>query len=362
MENAAAIKDESADKKEKTSAKDITVNNIIVHKVEKKQKEKAILKMRDTVLPFKNDAENTTFQFVSDFSSIFRNSKKTSRVFGEFYADESNFPLVTYVRSYCQKQKDFISYSKDVAIRFHKVVDGISMATGGYVFCIDYTDHSEPSIAIVILTLKNGTSINDDTLDLSSNVMLDVEEINMAVNIKIDKWNNKEKSYLSFVQGKKGITNYFLEFIGCQKTENNVKVTHFVIDTVLEFDQELHREEANYLEHREQVVSLLYTNLSTANKRDGVEINSILTLVFNKDQRDRYYEKYDFDEHNIPSSFVPDARAYKKLVRFAFKKKGLDLKIDIELFDKGDYVGFTEKEGYLIIRDPEIKAAFDRSK
>lgn len=343
------------------STKDIFVNKIIVHKVSKKQREKASIKTRDAVLPVQNDPENTTFKFVSGFSSIFRNSTRTSRVFGEFLSDEKNFPLVTYVQSYYNKQKEFVGFSKEVAERFRIVLDRVPMSTGGYIFCIDYTDYSEPSLAIVILTLKTGTSIDDETLELSSNVLLDIDEINMAVNIKLGKWENKEKSYLSFVGGKKGITNYFLDFIGCQQTENSVKVTHFLIDSVLELDEEIHGNDDDYDNRKEEVSKLLYTTLSS-NKKNGVHIDSILKLIFDENECKQYYNKYSFDENKIPSSFIPDARAYNKLFRFQFKKKGLDLRIDHDLFKDVNYIAFTEEEGFLLIKDPEIKRAFDESK
>ena len=52
------------------------VNNVIVHKVEKKQQQSASIKYRETPLKVVNNERDTTFQFVRDFSEIFKNPKK----------------------------------------------------------------------------------------------------------------------------------------------------------------------------------------------------------------------------------------------------------------------------------------------
>ena len=51
---------------------------IIVHKVQKYQKEKAKpIKFRNTLLPVENDEEDTTYKFIQEFSRIYKNHVTT---------------------------------------------------------------------------------------------------------------------------------------------------------------------------------------------------------------------------------------------------------------------------------------------
>lgn len=128
----------------------VIARNIIVHKVQKYQKEKAkTIQFRNTLLPVENDEEDTTYKFIQEFSRIYKNHRKTSRTFGEFEDDENEFPVSRLIRDYISGDMDFLDLSKVIATQFKVKITDIPMATGGYLFCIDYDDSDERCFAIV---------------------------------------------------------------------------------------------------------------------------------------------------------------------------------------------------------------------
>ncbi|MXI86669.1 nucleoid-associated protein [Sphaerochaeta halotolerans] len=332
----------------------VEIKNVIVHKVQKLQQQKAEpIKFRENLLPFENDSNNTTYRFVDDFSNIYKNRRKTSRTFGEFEEDENSYPIAKYIKEFIEGNRTFLELSKLIATRFRTIITDIPMATGGYVFCIYYLDNGKNCFAIVILTNKSGTSINDETLDLLSSFSLNIEEINMAVNINLDKWFAHESSYLSFIRGKKDVSQYFRTFIGCKPTENGSVTTKLVIDSVQNF---IEVEYPNDKQKKEEISTKLYSLMNES--PFSLSIQTITNSIFPDIQiQDKFNNFLDDHEIEIPYDFVPDGRTYKRLVRLDYKTKNLDLKIDYSAF--GDTAIFDPTTNYLIIRDTKIKTLFE---
>jgi len=334
----------------------VVVNKIAVHKVRKLQQEKADpVKFRETLLPFENNEDNTTYKFVDEFSKIYKNRRKTSRTFGEFEEDEeiNPNPIAKQIREYLNGELDYYELSKIIATSFRAEVTDIPMATGGYVFCIDYSDNDDNCLAIVILTNKSGTSINDETMDLLSSFTLNIDEINMAVNIKINKWFQQESSYLSFIRGKKDVAQYFRKFIGCKPTESGSVVTNLVIDNVLAF---IEREYPDNKEIKQEISGNLFIVMKQSTA--GLSLQTVVNTVFpEEDIQDRFNDFLDEKEIEIPYDFIPDGRAYKRLVRLDYKTKNLDIRIDHSAF--GPIAEFDKQTNFLIIKDPLIKQRFD---
>jgi len=337
----------------------IEVSCVAVHKVQKEQQKKAEpVKYRNTLLPVENEDGNTTFRFVEEFSKIYKNRRKTSRTFGEFEENLETYPVSRYLTQYLNTKVSFIEFSKLVADWFRVKITDIPMATGGYIFCIDYSDDGERCIAIVILTNKSGTSISDETLDLLSSLTLNVDEINMAVNVKIRKWENNGNSYLSFIRGRKDITRYFLSFVGCKQTESNRTVTTMVIDSVLGFIESVYSDNELRIQ-KENISNSLYSLMV-----DNPEILSIDTVACSlfpeEDLRTQFTDYLDSEDIEIPYDFVPDGRVYRRLIKLLYKTDLLDLKIDQSAFKDGLAV-FEPDTGFLVIRDAMIKEEYDRN-
>ncbi|MDY4611484.1 MAG: nucleoid-associated protein [Sphaerochaetaceae bacterium] len=335
----------------------VEVRFVAVHKVKKEQQKKAeAVKYRETLLPIENSEENTTFRFVDEFSRIYKNRRKTSRTFGEFETNQETYPVSKYISRYLASEINFLILSKNIADWFRMKITDIPMATGGYVFCIDYSDNEEPCIAIVILTNKSGTSISDETLDLLSSFTLNVDEINMAVNIKTEKWRNNETSYLSFIRGRKDIAQYFRSFIGCKQTESNFAVTKLVIDNVFSFIESIYSDE-ELKTNKENVARSLYALMK--NNSEALSIDTVACSLFPEEVLREQFTVY-LEEKNveIPYDFVPDGRAYRRLVKLLYKTKLMDIKIDQSAFQEG-VAYFDPETDYLVIKDPLIKERYD---
>jgi len=337
----------------------IEITDVIVHKVKKEQQEKASIKLRGTSLPFKNQENDTTFRFVEDFSRFFKDKRKTSRIYGEFMPDKDNFPVSGFLADYRDKKTDFLETSKKIANRFYTVITGVVMATGGYVFCIDYQNDDERHFAIVILTIKNGTSIDDESLDLLSSFTLDVDSINMAVDVKFSRWVSGQSGYLTFIRGKKGITDYFTRVVGCSQTKDSRESTRTIISSVKDFIEKSPGipEEVRKV-RKEQACDIMYKLMSE--NRTELSMNAIAVGVFpDEELREKYFDHVEEMGLEIPAYLAPSKSEFDKLKKLGYKKNGIDLKIDFETFADHAIVDFQPGTDYLIIKDPQIKRLFE---
>ncbi len=97
-------------------------------------------------------------------------------------------------------------------------------ATGAFVVFANYTykDNNDRYLLIFSINNKQGYNLHEDDLTIQQILNLDLSRLDVAVLLNISKWqkymNGDEdgvRTYLSFIRGKKDLSDYFLDFIGC---------------------------------------------------------------------------------------------------------------------------------------------------
>lgn len=339
----------------------IKVNHIIYHEIKKDKAKPAEPKLNDYEVQ-EIQEKSVGQEFVTKFSENYVNPSITRRTFGVFINEEDLYPAQKYLKEYYYQEKNFIMCSKKIANLFVQKLNETPQSTGGFLFCIDYIENKHRMFAIIILRLNSEFAKDMNGNELIKTENFELNKINMAVKINIDKWENQEnvKSYLSFIGGLKGLGKYFYSFIGCDAANNNAIVTNFFMKTLMEHFINCYKNDKNFEKNKKQAKEKIYDLMKNAQTNsEGIDGNFLIEAIFpDEENRKMYYAEYSqqMEEQEISTIFTPDSKAFIHLKRFDYKTSNMNLKISRELF--GDKVEFDDN-GYLVIKDPKIKEAFN---
>jgi len=337
--------------------RDLQINHIAVHKVKKDQfEDRSTLTLSESVL----EVDDYASLFLNEFVSIYQNPRKTSKSFARFDTEkQTSQSYEDLLKAFITDSVDFLETSKNITRLFNGILSGISAATGGYVFCVDYLNTGDRNFAVLILDQQIHPAIveKEGKFSLTSSFTLETESISMAANVKIVEWqSDSEASYLSYVRGKKGITDYFKRFIGCTTAQSSTVATNNVIEAVYGFVNETYEDDARERrieEAKDAMFSVMKQNI------EHITLDTVWNWVFpEENERNRFIDYTIEKDLQISDEFSPDGRTLNKLKRFEYSSKGIELKIRNDVFNDRNRVEFQEGTDYLIIRDPEIRAKY----
>lgn len=330
----------------------IRIENIIVHKAEKEQFKETQLVLKDK--PFKVDNDNEgdpSVLFVRSFVESYLR-RRAGKIYGIFNEDIDTYPFPKFLEKYISDH-DIYDLSVKMVNRLKMMMDNAKASTGGFMFCMDYYYDDKRHFAVIILTTKGNTGINDRTLELESTFTLDIDEINMAVDIKLDDWveskeEEKLKSYLSFSGGKKKISDYFLNTIGCKDAPNASKATSALVQGIVGFL----RTKALTIEKFNEMKSLAYHAIK--DKGNTVDVEELKCTLFEKlEDRDGFEQYLASNNIVLPDILDYDARSLKGLTQYHMKRKGFDMRIDNDFI--GTYLDFSGGSAYPLLKIDGLK-------
>jgi len=338
--------------------RNLEVLNIAVHKVEKEQytKETKII-LSDYILAI----DEYSKLFLNEFIDIYQNPRKTSKSFAQFDKDElEDGRFEDLLGKYMDSTYGFLEASKRIAKRFAVKLESESLATGGYVFCIDYKNETRQNFAVIILNQKVHPVILEDggRFKLSASFMLETNSINMAANVKIRDWQDgADSSYLSYIRGKKQLTEYFKKFIGCTTAQPSTIATNNVINAVYGYIDYAFEDITERSERKEKAKDAMYHIMS--GNLEHVSFETVRNFVFQDEaEREKFMDYISVNQFEISEEFSPNGTVLKKLQRFEYKSRGIELKIRNDVFQDNSRVEFDEQNN-LVIKDPEIRNLFN---
>ena len=314
------------------------LKRMIVHKVEKEQHANiATVSKRDTLL-----ANNELAQkFVSEVNKAYKKTT-SNKGYGVFNTGDQHYRFQIFLRDYLQNATDeeFINFSKLAVDELKAEMVKRPASTGGNLFLIHYTDDEEEVISVIILSDKLAYILNAN-LDLSGEINLDTDKINMAAMIKINLLdNNEDKPYLSFVQGKKQITNYFTDFIGCTTYQDSAASTALMVTAVEKYMVAQEYSRTRQKEVEDNLVEYFESN-------EEVDIETIANYV-NPEAPDSFLEY--IEPFEINTEFQPKRQQYKRFIKIEYKDKNLTLVFSKDLKDDGT-VRYDDATSSIIIKD-----------
>ena len=176
------------------------LKKIILHQVIRENNEDSTLNLSDHLLGI----NETTIEFMEGLVKSYTLKNPT---YGAFDADMTNNPFQTSVRDYFQNG-NFLEFSKKAMNTLKKAINTPN-AKGGYVVFFHYEEKNENFIVTAMLENSTRFVVNDESLDIEKLLGLDIDKVARANRINWQQWEGGKETYLSFIKGTRGVSNYF---------------------------------------------------------------------------------------------------------------------------------------------------------
>lgn len=225
----------------KEKGHNIGLTNIIIHKINKTAGDrKSVLKLAENEIAI-NKAE---IKFIADIRESF--NKRSTPTHGIF---EEAFEYNGFQKSileYKNEKIDFMEFTKNAMDFYKRTIETSAPATGGFLIFADYkiTDNNNERY-ILVLSIDNKQGYNlSETLTIKEIQNLELNKMDLASIINLTRWDlsaepsNNIKTYLTFIKGKKNISDYFLTFIGCADKTTSTESSTSLLNTIDEYIRE----------------------------------------------------------------------------------------------------------------------------
>lgn len=339
------------------SSQDFTLNRIIMHKINKSGKagESGIAQINNKPL---NIRSSDILQFGETISISYH--KRTAKEYGKF--KESPIPTYqTALDKYLGKNTDesFLKFTEDATNHLKDEMNRTT-ATGGYLIFADY-EVRDRFVMAVLLNNKAGFTVNEEKLLITMIKELNIDQIAMAgfMNISIYKGVDKDRRYMSFMRGKKEISEYFVNFMGANEDKGTTKeTTKLLVKTINDYLETIDYDETHKTKDEQISSKKMDIYNYCDNKRAIKDIITIeeISSFLNPAEPKKFFEhvnELDIELDNTIESI--DKTQINKLKIFKYDGKGIKLTFNRELFDRKDIYLSKDKKELIIKIDSELK-------
>jgi len=203
----------------KEKGHDIDVSNIVVHKLNKigGQKPTSLKLAKKELVIGKQE-----IHFVADTRKSFQSRSKPT--YGIFDINDSYNDFHMQLQQYVGEKIDFLTFTSKSMEYYENQIKKSAPATGAFVVFANYMykDNNDRYLLIFSINNNQGYNLNEDELTIQQILNLDLSRLDVAALLNISKWQKYTggdeegvRTYLSFIKGKKDLSDYFLDFIGC---------------------------------------------------------------------------------------------------------------------------------------------------
>lgn len=248
------------------------IENLIFHQIIKEVQGAPTLNLSDTTIPINEDVD----EFASKIIKSYNVKYPTQGIFQE---DKDIYSYQEYIKDYIESENDFIQFSQKSMKILNKEIDK-KTTTGGYVVFLHYVEKTEDFLITIMLDKSDQFTVNDENLGIEKLKTLDIEKIARGNRLNITKWQNKNDLYLSFIKGTRGISNYFIDFIGATdvtSSKQNILLLSNNIDKFLNSKDYKPTQKLNIKEKVSDYIDECYT------LKKVIELKSISAIITPKE-------------------------------------------------------------------------------
>ncbi len=233
------------------------------------------------------------------------------------------------LQEYVVNDADFVHFSKETASLIAEEMKNSYLFNGGYVLFLRYKNQERNWLLVVMLKLKAGTGIDQNTLSFKETLSFDIDHLHEAARIDLKKWQTGIQPYLTFIKKSKGgedVTQYFRHALGCTEYIDSKHHTDQVIKAVDGFckDQGWTPEQRNDARRR------TYEYCDNKDKK-GEEVNLTALSAFIFDQEPIAFSDYIRDNgYEVGETFKPHKKTYTRLHRINAKVGSINVSFDVE--------------------------------
>ncbi|MFN8315211.1 MAG: nucleoid-associated protein [Chitinophagales bacterium] len=322
----------------KEKGHNINLTNIVIHKINKTAGDK-----RSTIKLANSEifAGKPEVKFIADIRESF--NKRSVPTHGVF---EDQFEFNGFqkaIRDYRDGKIDFMQFSTESMLHYKRTIEASAPASGGFLIFADFkiTDNNnERYILILSIDNKQGYSLSEVALAIQEIQNLELSKMDLASFINLTRWslssdpNNEIKTYLTFIRGKKKISDYFQNFIGCADKTTATESSTLLLDTINSYLQEKDIDEKVAKDLRSRILDycqdcnkhrkeILLSNISFLFDNENPED----FLIFATDEKFGNSEIVKYDSKTLRTLKFVDFQSEDFTLKFNKKLIGTSIKI-----------------------------------
>lgn len=255
--------------------------------------------------------------------------------------------------SYLRNESDFIAFTQSIITLLAESMSREIFATTSYPIILRYSNQGRDWLLIAVLKLKEQVGINQDTLDLNASMAFDINNLREAARIDIEKWQNDEQPYLSFIKRGQGndaeSSRYFRDALSCVEYTDSKRNTDNLIDAANQFsEQQGWRPE----EHQRMRQKLYDYFQEKRTNNEPVNLLAVSAIIY--DQNPTEFDSYIRDNGlEVSESFSPHAASYKRLRRITSRFGTINVAFDVEDIIQDRVVHDIENDTIIISSPPQ---------
>lgn len=324
----------------------IDLRNIIIHRMNKEAGGHPSYKCAKRAL----EISSTEQQFIGKVTEAYQ--KRSSPIYGTFNGEDNDFQEL--LQKFINSQYDFYSFSTESMKLYNKVIKRVPQATGAFMVFAHYINKANNHEYLLVLAINNNTGyIVQDSLKLSSSKNIDFTKIDRACIINLTKWTectinpaSNSKTYLSFVKGKKDISDYFMkQFIGCDNKQTNEEASVKLLNAITAYCKSKEWDS----QKTAAIKNSVFTHCQDRMKNKCEIILSAISSIINPDDPEEFQEFASQEEYGVNPFFSGNKRVLKSLERFKYSDDQIHLEFDNQLLDKS--VFYDSRNKTLTFRD-----------
>ncbi len=322
----------------KEKGHNIDVANIIVHKINK------IGGQKNTTLKLATEKLGISKQevfFVADIRNAFQ--RKSKPTYGIFENQNQFNGFHQQLNSYVEQQIDFLDFTKRSMEFYEHEIKKSAPATGAFVVFADFVfkDNNDRYLLIFSINNNQGYNLNEDQLTIQQILNLDLSKLDVAAMINITKWRkyvvgdvNGVKSYLSFIKGKKNLSDYFLDFIGCADKSTAADSSKQLVTALNQYLDELGYSTED--KRKKKKVVFDYCQICMKEKKE-VSLDQI-SFLLDEDDPTKFSEFASAEKYGVSEVVKPDNTILKSLYFIEYKSDDLTISFSKQMISKKQIV------------------------
>jgi nucleoid-associated protein len=307
----------------KEKGHDLDVSSIVVHKINKIGGQKTTaLKLAEKNLKIGKQE----LHFVADIRKSFQNRSKPT--YGVFDVDNTFNHFHLQLKKYITGEVDFLTFSQQSMAFYESEISKSAPATGAFVVFSDYTFTGTKDRYLLIFSINNKQSYNLSETDLTIKhiLSLDLSKLDVAALLNITRWqkhvagkDEEIRTYLSFIKGKKNLSDYFLDFIGCADKSTNAdssKLLRTALNKYLD-------EKGYSLQEKKLKRKAVYEYCMTCIREKREVLLDQISYLLNEEDHEEFSRFASVEEYGVGEIIKPDNKILKSLQYIDFHSEDL---------------------------------------
>jgi len=337
----------------KEKGHDLNVTNIVVHKINKTAGNKqTALKLRSKDLKI----DTQEIHFVADIRKSFQ--KRSKPTHGIFDTSDTLNNFHVQLKAYVTDEIDFITFTKKSMKSYENEIKKSAPASGAFVVFANYIYTVTKDRYLLIFSINNnqGYNLDEKQLTIKEILNLDLSKLDVAALVNISKWQKYEagdvediRTYLAFIKGKKDLSSYFLDFIGCADKTTSTESSRQLLSALNQYLED----EGYSKEDIKSKKKAVFDYCQTCVKDKTEVLLDQISYKVNPDNPDSFALFASAEKYGVGEIVKPDTNVLRSLQYIEYKSTDLSISFSKSKLNKDEITYNADNKSLTIRALPE---------